>query len=184
MQSIQAKCKRLVRAMAPAGNLFFLLTIQEMRRQGLTFIAFFILQRIIREPGLPEFVMQNETGFSDYEISRACSFLVRSRLAEKKKSDSDARVRLLVPTERGIRVRDQVLSIASTRLKEGLPIPGRLRRVSKATASFLKANRMLLDPLQLSFFDTDLFKKDRRKAATGKRKPAHSPRGRSGRSKP
>ena len=184
MQSIQAKCKRLVRAMAPAGNLFFLLTIQEMRRQGLTFIAFFILQRIIREPGLPELVMRDETGFSDYEISRACGFLVRSGLAKKKKPETDGRVRLLVPTERGIRVRDQVLSVASARLKEGLPVPGRLRRVSKATASFLKANRMLLDPLQLSFFDADLFKKDRRKATAGKRKPANSTHGRSGRSKP
>lgn len=170
--------------MAPAGNLFFLLTIQEMRRQGLTFIAFFILQRIIREPGLPEFVMQNETGFSDYEISRACSFLVRSRLAEKKKSDSDGRVRLLSATERGIRVWDQILSAASTRLKEGLPVPGRLRRVSKATAFFLKANRMLLDPLQLSFFDTDLFKKDKRKVASGRQKTRNPVRGRSGMSKP
>ena len=89
MQSIQMKCIRLVRAIAPAGNLFFLLTIQEMRRQGLTFIAFFVLQRIIREPGLPEFVMQKETGFSDYEVSRACGLLVRSGLAEKKRSDSD-----------------------------------------------------------------------------------------------
>lgn len=170
--------------MAPAGNLFYLLTVQEMRRQGLTFIAFFILQRIIREPGLPELVMRDETGFSDYEISRACGFLVRSGLAKKKKSETDGRVRLLVPTERGIRVRDQVLSVASTRFKEGLPVPGRLRRISKATASFVKANRMLLDPLQLSFFDADLFKEDNRKAAAGKRKSANSTRGHSGRSEP
>jgi hypothetical protein len=79
-------------------------------------------------------------------------------------------VQLLTATERGIRVRDQILLAASTRLKEGWPVPGRIRRFSTATASFLKANRMRLDPLQLSFFDTDLFKKDRRKTATGKRK--------------
>ena len=34
MQVSLAKCKQLVRAIAPSGNLFLVLTLQELRRQG------------------------------------------------------------------------------------------------------------------------------------------------------
>jgi hypothetical protein len=43
---------------------------------------------------------------------------------------------------------------------------------------------MLFDPIQLSFFDTDLFKKDKRKASGSKRKKTKAARGRSKRLKP
>lgn len=184
MQSIQVKCNRLIRAMAPAGNLFFLLTVQELRRQGLTFFSFYVLQRIIREPGLSECRIQEETGLSNYEVSRACNFLVRSRLAKKERYEKDRRVQLLTATERGVRARDQILLAASAQLKEGWSAPGQLRRFSKATASILKANRMLFDPLQLSIFDTDLFEKDSRKSVAAKRTAGHLAHGHSRRSKP
>lgn len=142
--------------MAPSGNLFFLLSMQELRRQGLTFLAFYILQRTIEEQEFLEFWARRETGLDDYEVSRACTFLVRSGLIQKKKHEADARVRVLTPTERGVHVLNKILSTAAERLEDGLPRPGRLRRVSEATQFLRKGNRILLGPLQLSFFDTDL----------------------------
>src|ERR1035437_11176487 len=106
---VSKKCERLVRAMAPSGNLFFLLSIQELRRQGLTFLAFYILQRTIEERKFLEFWARRETGLDDYEVSRACTFLARSGLVQKKKYEADARVRVLTPTDRGVRVRDKIL---------------------------------------------------------------------------
>ena len=47
MQVNLTKCKQLLRAIAPPGNLFLLLTLEELRRQELTFIAFYVLQRTI-----------------------------------------------------------------------------------------------------------------------------------------
>ena len=37
------------RPLRPSGNLFLLITRAELRRQGLTFLAFYILQRTIEE---------------------------------------------------------------------------------------------------------------------------------------
>ncbi len=176
MQALSTKCNQLVRAIAPSGNLFFLLSIQELRRQGLTFLAFYILQRTIEEREFSEYWIRQETGLDDYEVSRACTFLVDSGLVQKRKSEADGRVRLLTPTARGARICNQILSAAAERFQVGVPRPGRLRRLSEASKLLQKVNRILLGPLQLSFFDTDLFQKEPSKPARKKHrqgKPAH-----------
>ena len=49
--SISGKSKQLIRSIAPSGNLFLLLLLQELRHQGITFIAFYALQRVIESTG-------------------------------------------------------------------------------------------------------------------------------------
>ncbi len=181
---VSKQCNQLVQAIAPSGNLFFLLSIQELRRQGLTFLAFYILQRTIEERELSEYGIRQETGLGDYEVSRACTFLAHSGLAQKRKSEADARVRLLTPTNRGIRIWNQVLSEAAQRLQDGVPRPGRSRRLSEATQFLRKGNRILLGPLQLSFFDTDLLQKDPSNRSRKNRKEGKPARGRPKRSEP
>jgi DNA-binding MarR family transcriptional regulator len=161
MQVSSAQCKLLVRAIAPSGNLFLLLLLQELRQQGLTFIAFYALQRIIKVPGISEFQLRRETGLQNYEISRACKFLSRSRLVETTRFEQDRRVRLLRPTPYGKKIHDQVLAAAAERLKEGLSLDngfhgvGENRRLKETAESYRRGNRILLGPLQLSFFDTN-----------------------------
>jgi hypothetical protein len=104
LANMQVSIKRydqLVRAMAPSGNLFFLLTIRGLRRQGLTFLAFYVLQRAVEELEISEHWLRRETGLQNYEISRACTFLASSGLIGLRKSNADARVRLLTPTAPG-----------------------------------------------------------------------------------
>jgi len=181
---VSRKFERLVQAMAPSGNLFFLITLQELRRQGLTFLAFYILQRTIEERKFLEFWVRRETGLDDYEVSRACTFLAQSGLIQKKKHAADARVRVLTPTDRGVRVLDKILSTAAERLKDGVPRSGRLRRVSEAAQLLQEGNRILLGPLQLSFFDTDLVEEEAPKSVKGKRKARKPAQGRPTRSEP
>src|ERR1017187_10616698 len=95
MQVTLAKCEQFLRAVAPSGNLFLLLTLQELRKQGLTFIAFYVLQRTIEYLGTSASALRQETGLADYEISRACKFLVGSGLAVMTRDEKDKRVRLL-----------------------------------------------------------------------------------------
>lgn len=162
MQVSLTNCKQLLRGIAPSGNLFLLVTLQELRRQGLTFIAFYALQRTIEEQWIFESVLRQETGLEDYEISRACKFLARSGLIEISRYQKDRRVRVLTPTSRGRKIRDQVLSAAAKRLQDGFtlsledgfPIAGQNRRLTEAAESFRQGNRILWGPLQLSFFDT------------------------------
>ena len=112
--------------MAPADNLFLLLSLPELRRQGLTFLAFYILRRTFEEQEFPEFWARRETGLDDYEVSRACTLLAQSGLIQKRKDTADARLRVLTPTERGMGVLNHILSTAGERLKDGVPRPGRL----------------------------------------------------------
>ena len=49
-----------LRALAPAGNLFLLLTLPEMRRQGITYLAFYALQRTVDESGYSEYQLRRE----------------------------------------------------------------------------------------------------------------------------
>jgi len=120
----------------------------------------------------------------DYEVSRACTFLAQSGLIQKKKDEADARVRVLTPTDRGVRVRDKILSTAAERLEDGLPRPGRLRRVSEAAQLLQEGNRILLGPLQLSFFDTDLVEEKASKSVKRKRKARKPAKGWPTRSEP
>jgi DNA-binding MarR family transcriptional regulator len=175
MQASVRKYKQFMQAIAPSGNLFLVLALQELRRQGLTFIAFYALQRTIEESELSESSLRQETGLPDYEVSRACRFLARSELVDINGSEVDARVRLLKPTSRGKRIHDQVLSVAAERLQEGLTSPGDERRLSEATESFRKGNQTLLGPLQLSFFDIEEFGQSGSSLTRRKRASAKSP---------
>jgi DNA-binding MarR family transcriptional regulator len=155
-----ANCKQLVRVIAPSGNLFLVLLLQELRRQGITFIAFYVLQRVIEEPGISQFQLRRETGLENYEISRDCKFLAASELIKTGRATEDRRVRALRPTSRGKKIRGQILSEAAKHLQKGLSIDdsfrgsGENRRLTEATESFQLGNRTLLGSLQLSFFDT------------------------------
>lgn len=173
-----------LRALAPAGNLFLLLTLPEMRRQGITYLAFYALQRTVDESGYSEYQLRRETGLQDYEASRACAFLAKRGMVSIGKAQKDRRVRVLVPTDRGRRVVDKILSLAARELKNGIPAPGRFRRLAEATTSLRQANRILRGPLQLSFFDRDLFHRDSPKRAPQKRATAQTVGGCSKSSKP
>jgi DNA-binding MarR family transcriptional regulator len=161
MQVSLAKSKQLIRSIAPAGNLFLLLLLQELRHQGLTFIALYALQRVIEEQEISEFQLRRETGLENYEISRGCKLLASSGLIEISRYEQDRRVRLLTPTRRGIQIHDRILSAAATQLQKGRSIDdgfhgvGEDRRLTEAIESFRIGNRTLLGSLQLSFFDTN-----------------------------
>ena len=160
MQVLLARCNQLLRAIAPSGNLFLLLLLQELRRQGLTFIAFYALQRVVETPRISEFQLRRETGLENYEISRGCKLLASSELIKISRGEKDRRVRVLTPTRRGIQIHDRILSAAAKQLQKGRSIDdgfqgeGENRRLTEAIESFRIGNRTLLGPLQLSFFDT------------------------------
>ena len=80
MQVSSLTCKQLLRSIAPSGNLFLLLTLQEFRRQGLTYVAFYVLQRAMEPSRGFVSALRQETGLADYEVSRACKFLEGSGL--------------------------------------------------------------------------------------------------------
>ncbi len=173
------KQERIVRAMATSGNLFLLISLPELRRQGLTYLAFYALQRAVEIAGhsadsFSEHRLRSETGLADYETSRACTLLERSGLVTFSKAEGDGRIRLLEPTARGHRVLDKILSTAANRLWDGIPRPGRIRRVTEATEALWRANGILLGPLQLSLFDKDLFPK-RPQRNRARRQPAIGP---------
>jgi DNA-binding MarR family transcriptional regulator len=144
MQVSLAKCKHSLRAIAPSGNLFLVVTLQELRRQGLTFIAFFALQRIIQVPLILQSSLAQETGLEDYEISRACKILAGSGLIEIGRDPKDKRVRVLTPTSLGIQIQDRVLSAAARRLQEGCSLEdgsscvGEDRRLTEAPSPSAK----------------------------------------------
>lgn len=167
-----------MRAMAPTGDLFLLITLPEMRRQGLTYLSLYALQRAVEianrdsDDRFSEYWLRRETGLPDYETSRACSLLEKSGLVEASKDAEDGRVRLLTPTALGRRVLDKILSTAANRLWDGIQHSGRTRRVSEATEALKMANRILLGPLQLSFFDKDLFPKQPRQNRSRKQPDA------------
>jgi len=161
MQINLAKCKQFLRAIAPSGNLFLLLTLQELRKQGLTYIAFYALQRSIDGRGSNESALRQETGLEDYEISRACKFLESSGLIVIGRAEKDRRVRELKPTKLGIKIHDQILLTAAKKLQKDfssddrIPIRTQNRRLTEAAESFRKGNRTLRGPFQVSFFDTN-----------------------------
>ena len=156
MQELAEKLNQLLKEIAPSGNLFLLLVTHELRREGLSLLAFYVLQRVIEEPEISESWICAETGFKDYEVSRAIRYVKQTGLVDVVKSTEDARVRLLKITPLGIRIHKRVLSAAAKPLVRGIPTAGRQRRVKEATELFRKANRKLLGPLQLSIFDKDL----------------------------
>ena len=120
--------ERLVDAMAPTGALFLLITLPELRRQGLTYLALYTLGRTIdvarpwRDEGFPVSALRRETGLSDYETSRACSLLKRSGLVEIVKAAEDRRERVLMPTARGKRTLARIYSSAAKLLWDGFQL--------------------------------------------------------------
>jgi DNA-binding MarR family transcriptional regulator len=160
MQASLATCKQLLRAIAPSGNLFLLLSLQELRRQRLTFIAFYALQRTIENTGSSVSALRQETGLTDYEISRACKSLVSSGLVVMSRDEQDRRVRVIRPTKQGIKVHAQVVSAAARELQKdfsvdyGVPVATENRRLTEATEYFRKGNRTLRGMFQISFFDS------------------------------
>ena len=162
--------KQLVHAIAPIGSTFLLLVLPELRKQGLTFLAFYALQRVLEESEFTEQSLRIETGLEDYEVSRACKLLVHSDLATIARSKTDRRVRCLRPTARGERFCDQVLLAVAQRLQNGIPASGRQRRFSEAAELFRRGNRTLRGGLQLSFLDSDLFHEESWERPRAKRK--------------
>ena len=160
MQVSTNECKLFLRAIAPSGNLFLLITMQELRRHGMTFVAFHALQRAVREKEISESHLRRETGLKDYELSRACKYLITSGLIEIHRDEEDRRVRVLSPTKLGVKIHNQVISAAAKRLQErisgmkGFSALAEDRRLREATEAFQKSNDILLGPIQLTFFDT------------------------------
>jgi len=149
--------QRVADALALPGSLFFVLVQPELRRQGLSFLSFYALQRIIEEADeggrYSESWLRVETGMQDYETSRACRRLVASALTVESRHQNDRRVKALLPTALGRRVLNRILAAAGMRLWEGTSTLGRVRRVREVTAHLRKANRILHGSFQLSFFD-------------------------------
>ena len=161
MQVDLTNCKQFLRAIAPSGNLFLLLTLQELRKQGFTYIAFYALQRTIEYSGSSASALRQETGLADYEISRACKSLVSSGLVVMCRDERDGRVRVFKPTKLGIKIHDQVVLAAAKKLQKDfssddrIPIRTQNRRLKEAAESFRKGNRTLRETFQISFLDTN-----------------------------
>ncbi|MGC2615142.1 MAG: hypothetical protein WA354_14005 [Terracidiphilus sp.] len=171
--------ERVTRAMACSGNFFLVLTQPELRREGMSFLSFYALQRAVeraKDPGgkYSEQWLRSETGLEDYETSRACTLLVRSGLVKASKHDDDRRVRKLVPTALGCRVLSRIMEAAGRRLWNGIDHAGRIRRVKEVTSHLQRANRILHGQFQLSFFDRDLSEKKPRRSS--KNRAATEPR--------
>lgn len=154
--------ERILDALATPGLLYLVLTLPELRRQGITYLSLYALRRAAEEaderPGqrYSEQWLRRETGLMDYETSRACTFLVKSKLIAVSKDPDDHRVLEFVPTDRGGRVLRTILAQAGRRLWEGIQPAGRIRRVKETVGHLRAANRTLLGSLQLTFFDKDL----------------------------
>jgi DNA-binding MarR family transcriptional regulator len=145
-----------VRRMAPLGNLFLLITLPELRQQGLTYLAFYALQRAVEEGSFSEYRLRCGTGLADYETSRASALLAKGDLVKISRSEKDGRVPIMTPTARGRRLLTKIISKAADRLTEGISPAGRTRRMDEVTQLLRQASDKLLGPFQLSFFDADV----------------------------
>jgi DNA-binding MarR family transcriptional regulator len=151
MQAPTREYVQLAEALTDSGILFLVLTLRELRRQGLTLTAFYALQRVIEDRVCTELSLRNATRLSDYEISRACRMLAKSDLIETKKSDTDKRVRVLSATRRGIRVRDRILAQAGKVLQDEFPAPEYKHQIPKVIEAFRLANDALHGEFQIPF---------------------------------
>ena len=75
MQVSLTTCNQLLRSIAPSGNLFLLLLLQELRHQGLTFTAFYALQRVIEDRKFQSFSSAGRLGWRTMRSAAAASFL-------------------------------------------------------------------------------------------------------------
>ena len=167
--------ERIVQALAIPGNLFLVITLPELRRQRISYLALYALQRTVEKADdgsgdcCSEKWLRRETGLRDYESSRACDLLAQGELITVSSDPTDRRVRELVSTPKGRQVLRRILDEAGRRLWEGIETAGRIRRVKEVTDHLRQANDILRKDFPLSFFDKDLFLKE---PATRKRKNA------------
>jgi DNA-binding MarR family transcriptional regulator len=156
--------------MSGFGNLFLVLTLPELRRQRLTYLSLYALQRAVKvgskqsQGYYSHSGLRSETGLKDYETSRACKLLVKRGLIEVSPAEGDGRERILIPTDRGREVLTQIMERAGKRLWDGIDDVGRTRRVREAIEHLRKAHRMLRGPIQLTFFEKELQRGWRKKA--------------------
>jgi DNA-binding MarR family transcriptional regulator len=152
--------ERIAEALAPSGNLFFILTQPELRREGLSFQSLYALQRVIEEGdqggAYSEQRLRSETGCKDYEASRACRSLVHADLVSQTRDTNDRRIKLLAPTVRGRRLLASIMEGAGERFWNATSELGRVRRIRETIGHLRKANELLHGAFQLSFFDYDL----------------------------
>jgi DNA-binding MarR family transcriptional regulator len=159
MQVNLTKCKLFLQAISPSGNLFLLLTLQELRKQRLTYTAFYALQRAIGDNGTCESVLRQETGLADYEISRACKSLLSRGLITIRQSQGDKRVCVLWPTKLGIEIHNQILLAAAKELQKDFSadksylVRTQNRRLKEAAEFFRQGNRTLRGAMQTTIFD-------------------------------
>jgi DNA-binding MarR family transcriptional regulator len=149
--------ERLVRELASLGNLFLILTLPELRRKGINFLALYALQRAVEvSRGYSQSALRMETGLKDYETSRACKQLAKGNLITLSPAADDARERLLIPTKRGKFILNTIMAAAGQRLSDSIDDVGRFRRIGDATRYLRRAHKSLRGPLQLSFFEKEL----------------------------
>ena len=162
---LMTRQERIAHAMAPTGNLFLVLILPELRRQGMSHLSLYALQRTVEKADdgsgirYSEKCLRTETGLEDYETSRAFGLLISRHLVMVRKDPNDRRVRELIPTDKGRTALKKILEQAGRRLWDGIQDQGRSRRVKQVTEHLRKANRILHGEFQLSFFDKDLFPK-------------------------
>jgi DNA-binding MarR family transcriptional regulator len=168
--------ERFVHGIADFGNLFFVLTWSEMRKQGISYLALYVLQRAIGVKnagfrGLPESELRDETGLPDYEVSRACRLLVNAGLLKATRLPNDKRNKTLVPTALGKRVFARIMSAAAQRLHDSTEEAGRFRRLQGGVEHLRKAREKLRGFMQLSFFEREFQRGKRPKVPVPRWRP-------------
>lgn len=159
------QAERIVWELAGFGNLFLVLTLPEIRREGMTYLSLYALQRAVQVTKesstsyFPEASLRDESGLSDYETSRACKVLEGAGLIRLAKAEGDGRIRLLIPTVLGKRVLARIMKAAGQRLWDSIEDVGRFRRIHDAIEHLRKAHHRLRGPLQISFFEKELQRK-------------------------
>ena len=154
--------ERIVWEMWGFGNLFLVLTLPELRRHRMTYLSLYALHRAVkvgsnaRDGYYSHSWLRRETGLKDYETSRACTRLAKGGLVEIAHAQGDDRERILIPTDQGKRILQEIMESAGRRLWNGIDDLGRIRRVKEATEHLRKAHRRLRGPLQLTFFEIEL----------------------------
>src|SRR4051794_11427274 len=154
--------ERIVWEMSGFGNLFLVLTLPELRRHRMTYLSLYALHRAVKVGSnptrgyYPHSWLRRETGLEDYETSRACTRLAKRGLVEIAHAQGDDRERILIPTDQGKRILQEIMESAGRRLWDGIDDLGQIRRVKEATEHLRKAHRRLRGPLQLSFFEKEL----------------------------
>lgn len=169
-QAVMEKMEPAVRALAPLGNLFLVITLPELRREGITYLSLYALERAIRIADhstthrFTEEMLRRETGVHSYEASRACRLLTASGLAELGRDAQDRRIRVLLPTPLGRRVLRRILSSAAKRLWEALPSQTRVRQMADATQALQQVHEILCGEFELFFPNSLQSERSRRRS--------------------